>query len=240
MSIKQHKPESAAIERQFDKIVCVYDKLNRILSLGQDLHWRKKALADINLSGDIKALDLCAGTGDMALAVVNRYPQNVSSLVAVDFSHEMLKVFQHKIRSLDASFNSHIVTINADALHLPFSPEHFDLITVAFGIRNLSHLEESLLEIRRVLKPEGRLSIVELGKVSTPLVYPFWWFYINYFITGIGALLSMTQEYAYLSKSIQHFPPPAIVADMLSHAGFVNIQHRRSLFGSVNYFISQK
>jgi demethylmenaquinone methyltransferase / 2-methoxy-6-polyprenyl-1,4-benzoquinol methylase len=206
------------VQQMFDAIAGRYDLLNHILSMGIDrLWWRRTArtLRPILRRPEAVVLDLCCGTGDMAVALLKHRPSTASTapLLAVDFSHNMLMLGDRKF--IDAN----VIRIEADALHLPMLDSSTDLISSAFGFRNLSDYEAGLAELFRVLRPGGEIAILDCNKPSG-LIGAVYNVYMNQLMPQIGAMLSNRAAYAYLPASVERFPRPPRMLELIHRAGF--------------------
>lgn len=217
----------------FDKIACSYDRLNRIMSLGLDRRWRRRATKEV-VSGQWPAasvLDVACGTGDMVCNLVQRG----CTVTGVDLSEEMLAIARRKTAL--ASFQL------ADAEHLPFPDGSFDAVTCAFGVRNFVHLEKGLGEMLRVLKPGGRMVILELATPDNKLLRPFYNFYTKHIIPWLGSRIADNRDaYTYLPDSITRFPKGDAFLDIIQHSTF-SIQHschRRLTFGVCRLYTINK
>lgn len=224
MSTQSTKKSTGAIEsaegvqKMFDSIAGRYDLLNHILSFGIDrLWWRRTArvLRTILSRPEAVVLDLCCGTGDMTLALLEQRPSTPSTapLLAVDFSHNMLQLGHSKF------INNNILRIEADALHLPIYSGELDLISSAFGFRNLADYEAGLGEMFRVLRPGGEIAILECNKPGG-VVGAVYNVYMNHVMPRIGAMLSNRAAYAYLPASVERFPRPPQMLELIHKAGF--------------------
>lgn len=197
---------SADVQQMFNAIANRYDVMNHVLSAGIDrLWWWRAARAVRTVLADPSAqiVDLCCGTGDMTLALLKRRPSTSSTapLLAVDFSHEMLTRGQ-------AKFNGkNIIAVECDALHLPLPQGNVDLISSAFGFRNLSSYEDGLAELFRVLRPGGQIAILECNQPAG-LVGALYNLYFKKILPRIGALFSNAEAYSYLPASVERFPRP--------------------------------
>lgn len=205
------------VARTFDTIAPRYDRLNRVLSLGLDTGWRRHALQLFTDKPPARLLDVATGTGDFALLAARVLPQ--SAIVGIDLSEGMLATGRRKVAA--AGLESRITLQAGDAQSLPFSDGGFDAATVAFGVRNFESLAEGLAEIGRVLKPGGRIVILEL---SSPHAFPLRQMhrlYLRRWIPLMGRLLTgHAREYAYLPASIEQVPQDDAMLGLLSRAGF--------------------
>jgi demethylmenaquinone methyltransferase / 2-methoxy-6-polyprenyl-1,4-benzoquinol methylase len=200
------------VRRMFDRIAPVYDAMNRLMTAGLDQRWRRAAAAAVVQPGD-RVLDTCCGTGDLALAAAGAGGR-VSGL---DFSAPMLERARRK--------SSEIEWIEGDALALPFEENVFDAATVGFGVRNLADLERGLRELRRVLRPGGRVAILEITRPQG-LLAPFYRFWFDRVIPVAGKVLPGGSAYSYLPASVRRFPEPRGLAKLMDEAGFDRIRWR--------------
>lgn len=210
---------AASVQTMFDAIASRYDVLNHILSGGIDLFWwwrAARALRPLLIPPDAAVLDLCCGTGDMALALLKHRPSTSSTapILAVDFSHGMLSRGYHKFN------RKNILAIEADALHLPVGASSQNLISAAFGFRNLASYSEGLEELYRVLKPGGQFAILECNQPDG-IVGALYNLYFKRILPRLGGLLSDRAAYTYLPTSVERFPRPKRMLQMIRAAGFV-------------------
>jgi len=204
-------PEASAVRRMFEGVAPNYDLLNRVLSLGVDRSWRRAVVAGLTLDGESPILDLCCGTGDLAIELAQH-----ADVVACDFTWNMLT--RAKAKCLESGAPVELAA--ADTLSLPFADGVFAAATVVFGIRNLSDIDRGLEEIRRVLRPGGTLSVLEFSHPRGWLRHPYG-LYLNVVLPRMGALLSRRGEaYRYLAESITGFPEPETLVEILVTAGF--------------------
>jgi demethylmenaquinone methyltransferase/2-methoxy-6-polyprenyl-1,4-benzoquinol methylase len=210
---------AASVQSLFNSIAPTYDRLNHLLSLGLDRRWWRRTahvLRDVLALPDAKVLDLCCGTGDMTRALLQLRPANAEPLTGLDFSSEMLAIAHSKFPS------ANIRWVEGDAMHLPFPDASFDLITAAFGFRNLTNYAEGLRELHRVLKPNGQLGILECNQPSglRGLGYNF---YLHGVLPLVGGIVSgQFEAYRYLPASIARFPRAPQMLTMLHEAGYTD------------------
>lgn len=208
----------------FDTIARTYDRLNRLMTLGLDRRWRKRALRGIQ--GNV--LDVACGTGDMAVELLRQG----CSVTGVDLSKEMMAIAKQK--------SSSATYIVADAEHLPFGDASFDAVTCAFGVRNFVHLEQGLKEMLRVLKPGGRMVILELATPDSPIIRPFYNLYTRRIIPWLGQRLAGSRAaYTYLPQSIERFPKGHDFLRIVEQMGARGAE-RRFTFGVCRMYVINK
>ncbi len=208
------------VRRMFASIVGRYDLLNRLLSLRRDVYWRRVAVAlgEVPRGGDV--LDLCAGTGDVALEIVRQ--GSGARVIAVDNCEPMLIRGLHKAKRANAADQIRFAV--APAEELPFADATFDRAFVAFGVRNIADRRRGLREMARVLKPDGRAIILEFSTPSSPLFGPLYRFYSHRILPWIGGLLSGNRAaYEYLPASVDGFPSPEGLQALMEDAGFIDV-----------------
>jgi demethylmenaquinone methyltransferase / 2-methoxy-6-polyprenyl-1,4-benzoquinol methylase len=242
-----HDADSAAraVREMFTSIAPRYDLLNHVLSLNIDrLWWRRtaKTFEHILSQPDARVLDLCCGTGDMTFALGKQARSHCPQLVGADFSHAMLQRANAKSRN-GSSRNPHMQTplwIEADALRLPFPDEHFELVTSAFGFRNLADYDSGLREIARVLRPGGEYGILDFSEPKGPfgIVYRI---YFKQILPRIGTMISGVRgPYSYLPNSVQRFPQPEEMLARMSAAGFREASWTPYTFGIAGLYRGKK
>jgi demethylmenaquinone methyltransferase/2-methoxy-6-polyprenyl-1,4-benzoquinol methylase len=203
----------------FDRIAPVYDAMNRTMTAGLDGRWRRVTAHAVVRPGD-EVLDACCGTGDLAIADA-RAGGRVTGL---DFSERMLERARRKAPEL--------TWVSGDVLALPFDDASFDSATVGFGVRNVEDLARALAELRRVLRPAGRLAILEITRPAG-LLAPFYRLWFDGFVPLLGRVLPGGSAYSYLPASVRRFPGPTELAALIAAAGFVNVRHRTFAGGIV-------
>ena len=208
--------ESRHVRRMFDGIARRYDFLNHLLSLNRDRAWRRRAAREAVADAPALILDLCGGTGDLALAVAEAAPARV---ICCDFSHEMLSRAEPKFAR--RGLHPRCRTVEADGLRLPFGDACFDAVTVGFGVRNFQDMDAGLRQIRRVLRPGGRLVILEFSQPERGAFGRLYRTYLSWLLPRIGDSVAGRQgPYAYLAQTIAGFPDPPALAGRIRDAGF--------------------
>lgn len=212
----------------FDDIAGKYDFLNRFLSAGIDISWRKKALKELLAMQPKKMLDVATGTADVAI-MASKILQP-SQIIGIDISDGMLNIGREKIKQ--AGLGQLITLENGDSEAINYPDHSFDAVTVAFGVRNFQHLEKGLSEINRVLKPGGKIVVLEFSRPKVPLVKSIYDLYMRVVTPGLGKLFSKNKDaYAYLDASIRKFPEGKDFIDVLNKVGFNNSYCNKLSFG---------
>ena len=230
------KTKKQEVAMMFNNISPRYDLLNRVLSLGIDKLWRKKAVKILKRSQPEKILDIATGTGDFAIECLNADP---ISITGIDISTGMLDVGKKKITKL--GYDHKIQLIEGDAESMPFTNNNFDAATVAFGVRNFEDLNKGLNEILRVLTPGGMIMILEFSKPSRFPFKQIYWFYFKYVLPLIGKIVSKdTSAYDYLPQSVQTFPHSTEFLLILKKCGFVQNTQKELTFGVATIYTGIK
>jgi demethylmenaquinone methyltransferase/2-methoxy-6-polyprenyl-1,4-benzoquinol methylase len=204
----------------FDRIAGRYDLLNSVMTAGLHHRWRQRAADRAELGGGDAALDVCCGTGDLALELAGRVSPS-GHVVGCDFSEPMLDLAREKAARHDATG---VRFEWADALRLPYDDGRFDAVTVGFGVRNLSDLDAGLGEMRRVLRPGGRLVILEITQPTRPPLSTFYSLWFDRAVPVLGALAGDPEAYSYLPESVRSFPSPRGLAEKLDMAGLERVR----------------
>jgi demethylmenaquinone methyltransferase / 2-methoxy-6-polyprenyl-1,4-benzoquinol methylase len=215
----------------FGGIARRYDLLNHLLSLNLDATWRRRAAVEAGHERSSRMLDLCGGTGDLSVALARR-DEPPSLVVCCDFSHPMLALAGPKFARKGVS--DRCVTVEGDALRLPFRDGSFDAVTIAFGVRNLADMRAGFKEILRVLAPGGRLVVLEFSRPIGPLLSRLYGFYLKAVVPRLGDGASGRRgAYVYLARTIGEFPAPDLLAGMIRETGFAAVGWRPLTFGIV-------
>ena len=224
------------VTQMFDTISENYDGLNRVISFGIDIKWRKRVVAILKKKNPEILLDIATGTGDLAINLVQT---GARKIIGLDISPGMLEVGKKKV--LEKHMEKTIEMIEGDSENLPFEDNMFDAVTVAFGVRNFETLEKGLSEIHRVLKPSGTFVVLE---TSVPTKTPYkqgYHFYTKYILPRIGKLFSKDDSaYAYLSESASVFPHGENFNNILRKIGFIDVANKPQTFGVASIYVATK
>jgi demethylmenaquinone methyltransferase / 2-methoxy-6-polyprenyl-1,4-benzoquinol methylase len=227
----------ARIAAMFDAIAPRYDLLNHLLSVGLDRRWRARAVDELSLETGARVLDLCTGTGDLAVAAVRR--GTASSVVGVDFAGEMLKRARRKV--IGRELARAITLVRGDATAIPLRNASCDATTIGFGIRNVADPAAALAEIARVLRPGGRLAILEFGQPRIPGIRTMYAWYFRYLLPLVGRLVSRHRSaYSYLPASVGTFPPPPEFVRLIAAAGFSRVRTVPLTLGIVYLYVADR
>jgi demethylmenaquinone methyltransferase/2-methoxy-6-polyprenyl-1,4-benzoquinol methylase len=197
----------------FDRIAPVYDAMNRVMTAGLDQRWRRETVRAVVRPAD-RVLDACCGTGDLAVAALKA---GAGEVVGLDFSPRMLERARAK--------QQRVTWLEGDVMAMPFADADFDSATVGFGVRNVSDLSAALVELRRVLKPGGRLGILEIT-TPTGILAPFYRLWFDRIVPLLGKLLKGGSAYTYLPASVRRFPGPDELAQLMRDTGFEQVAYR--------------
>ncbi|HWR14528.1 MAG TPA: class I SAM-dependent methyltransferase [Terriglobales bacterium] len=228
---------SRAVREMFTSIAHRYDLLNHVLSLNTDRYWwwrASRTFRQILVRSDSRILDLCCGTGDMTFALSRRSGGRAAEIIGADFSHAMLQ------RAVVKSQGTKLRWVEADALQLPLPGDHFDLVTSAFGFRNLADYNAGLCEIYRVLRNNGEIGILDFGE-PRGLLGKLYRFYFRSVLPKIGTLISGVRgPYAYLPASVARFPAPEEMLERMRQAGFRDVSWTPYTFGIAGLYRGRK
>jgi demethylmenaquinone methyltransferase / 2-methoxy-6-polyprenyl-1,4-benzoquinol methylase len=230
-------PKKEQVALMFDQIAPKYDFLNRFLSAGIDISWRKKALSLLKKKNPETILDVATGTAD--LAIMASKILTPKKIVGIDISEGMLSFGRQKIVAQGLSTIIELQSGDSEAIH--FQDESFDAVTVSFGVRNFQNLEKGIGEIFRVLKKNGTLVVLEFSKPKLPLVKQFYGLYMNVVTPGMGGLFSNNRNaYQYLNDSVQKFPEGKAFQSVLEKAGFQKTNIKTLSFGICTIYTGEK
>jgi demethylmenaquinone methyltransferase/2-methoxy-6-polyprenyl-1,4-benzoquinol methylase len=220
----------------FDRIAHRYDMLNRVLSLGLDQRWRNRAIDGLDLGQAEHVLDVATGTCDLAILLARRFP--MLRVTGLDGSESMLAVGREKVAR--AGVAPRVTLVAGDAQALPFDDAVFDAVTMAFGIRNVPDRTRALGEIARVLRPRGRMAILELSEPRRGLLGPAARFHLHTVVPFVGGLLSGAPEYRYLQRSIAAFPAAEAFAATIGEVGMQVDSVIPLTFGVATLFVASR
>ncbi len=232
-------PKKEKIQQMFDGIAADYDRLNHIMSLGIDRSWRRRAIREIvDTDRDLDILDIACGTGDFSIAIARKMPSG-SHVTGLDISEGMLAVMREKLEA--EGLEGRVSVGQGDCEAMGFGDARFDRAAIAFGIRNFEHREKALKEILRVLKPGGKLVILELSVPSNPVIR---WFYKLYF-TGIlpvigGKVSGDKAAYRYLPASVLQFPGKKEWMETMRTCGYAGVRHKAFTLGICRMYVGVK
>ncbi|MFZ4402839.1 MAG: bifunctional demethylmenaquinone methyltransferase/2-methoxy-6-polyprenyl-1,4-benzoquinol methylase UbiE [Pseudobdellovibrionaceae bacterium] len=233
---KYQGPEAEKIRSMFDQVAPGYDKANSILSLGIHHLWKQKLVRWSQARPGQKVLDCATGTGDLALAF-KQVVGPTGQVIGSDFSAEMLKTAPQKALEKNLQIQFEI----ADAINLPYESQTFDIVSISFGIRNVSDPVKALAEMHRVLKPKGTLMVLEFGQMKTPVLSKLYNFYSRRILPQIGGWITGKKEaYNYLQTSSAQFPDEKDFQKLLTQAGFLSSEYKTLSFGIAYLYKAHK
>lgn len=231
------RPKGAQVEEMFDNIAPAYDFMNRAMTLGIDRSWRRKVVGTAAAAAPRAVLDVATGTGDLALQLARAIPG--AAVTGIDLSEGMLSVGRRKVE--EAGLAGRITLQQGDCLNLPFPDGSFDVVTVAFGVRNFEHLDRGYAEMARVLRKGGTLIILELSVPSSPLVKPFYNIYTKGIIPLLGRMVSSdSRAYSYLPESIAAMPQGEKMLALMEGAGLTGCVLRPLTLGVSSIYTGLK
>jgi demethylmenaquinone methyltransferase/2-methoxy-6-polyprenyl-1,4-benzoquinol methylase len=220
--------EPGEVQRMFDRIAGPYDMMNRVMTAGLDRRWRELAAEATGLGNGANALDVCCGTGDLAIALA-RVVGRGGQVTGLDFSSEMLERARRKPRQDGAA---EISWVQGDATAMPFADNSFSAVTIGFGLRNLPDPEAGLHELARVVRPGGKVVVLEITQPPSGPMKPFYGVWFNRVVPAIGKVLD-NSAYSYLPASVRRFPPPDELGRMFWRAGLRDVRYRLLASGIV-------
>ncbi len=214
---------AAYVQTMFTKIAKRYDLMNRLMTGGQDIRWRKQVIKLARMNNNASLLDLGTGTGDLAREALTQFPQ--AKITATDFTHEMMRVGKQ---------NGALNFSTADALHLPFNDSSFDAVISGFLMRNVINLNQALDEQYRALKNGGRIVILDTTRPKKNILSPFIWIHMHVIIPTLGGLLTgVSEAYRYLPETTEGFVTAEDLAERMKKSGFKNVNFQRLMFGTI-------
>ena len=230
------------VEEMFDSIAPAYDFMNTAMTFGLHKRWLKKALKALKDELDSpRIIDLATGTGEVAFKIAERYPN--AEITGVDLSEGMLRIAREKMQKdpRKSSLSSRMTFESGDCLDLKYQDKAFDILTIAYGVRNFENLQKGFREFFRILKPGGKCLIIELSRPENPVVRIGYDIYSRGIIPIIGRMVSKDRRaYRYLPESIAAMPPRKRIAEMLGEAGFKEVRFKSLTLGVVTYYIAEK
>ena len=225
------------VRGMFNDIAPTYDRLNHILSFDIDKLWRRRVVRIVRRLGAKQIMDMATGTGDLAIALARNI--DGSTIYGADFSSEMLAVAKQKIAQLCLSERISLTECNAE--NIPFADEMFDAATVAFGVRNFEHQKEALTEIKRTIRKNGNLIVLEFSNPKCAFVRWCYRLYSHYILPAIGRLVSKhATAYTYLPESIDQFASPEAFTALLKEVGFDRVERKSQSMGIAHIYIAHK
>ncbi len=234
------------IRRMFGEISGRYDFMNHVLSGGTDFYWRWRTVRRVAPNGDAPILDVCSGTGDLAIAYWKKARGQVR-VVGTDFTHEMLVIANQKASKLPAIATDKqppptLSFLEADTQHLPFADDQFQIVSVAFGLRNVASTLDGLKEMTRVCRPGGRVTVLEFSMPTNRIFGAVYRWYFRNVLPRIGQLLSRNNEaaYNYLPQSVSQFPQGDELAGMMREAGLIETSWTPLTFGIATLYVGTK
>ncbi len=221
----------------FDKIAPRYDFLNHLLSLGIDRRWRKHTVKSLGDANPSFILDVATGTGDLAIALHRHFPG--ARVTGIDLSDPMIRLAHKKI--LRKGLEKFIEVLVGDGEELPFDNNSFDIVSVAFGVRNFEHLDQGLKEMYRVLKPGGQIRILEFSTPRQGIFQRIFTFYFRHILPRVGKWISGdARAYTYLPESVAAFPERDSLTARMGQAGFKNCQWKELTYGTCCLYLAEK
>lgn len=227
------------VRRMFGEIAPNYDRMNHLLSMNIDRYWRWRTVRLARPEGPDPILDLCTGTGDLAFAF-HKHTRGRTPVVAADFCREMLEIGGEKKQR--AGINGQVSFVEADAQELPFADDRFQIVSVAFGLRNVADTDLGLREMTRVCRPGGRVAVLEFSMPRFPPVRWVYGFYFRHILPRVGQMLARNKEeaYKYLPESVGEFPSGQALADRLTAAGLRDVRMYPLTLGVATLYLGIK
>jgi len=233
-TLPKTEEKSVYVEQMFNKIAQKYDLFNDIITFGMHHQWKRFVARQTDLHDEQSCLDLCCGTGDIAREVLRQYPS--SKVTGLDFSEEMLNIAESKNTSeIDVKY------MPGDAMNIPFRDAEFNAVTIGYGMRNVQDINHFLQEILRVLKPEGVLVSLDVGKVSLPILSELNHFYFFHIVPLVGKLLMPGEKiFQYLPESSLEYPNQESLKNLMIETGFEKVGFRNLVFGASTVHMAHK
>ena len=236
--VRKDAPERRDVWKMFDRVAHRYDLLNRTLSFGQDVRWRRKLSRLLPDRTDLAVLDLATGTGDLLISLYNESGR-VASGVGLDMAGKMLQIAQTKL--VERMIDDRLALIRADACRIPLREASFDAVTIAFGIRNVVDVPLALKEMYRILNPGGRCLILEFSLPTNSFIRWSYLLYFRHILPRIGSIISGDNyAYRYLNETAETFPYGREFCRLMEEAGFENIREHRLTFGVATIYEGNK
>lgn len=235
--MRQRRPGEAGADgsgAMFDRIAARYDLLNRLISMGADRAWRRRLVASLGSVDDGVVLDVATGTADVAIAVARTYPR--CKVVGLDPSEGMLQVGRRKVAA--RGLGGRIELLRGDAQHLPLQDGRVAASCIAFGIRNVPDRGQSLREMARVTRRHGRVAVLELGRPDYGILAPIACLHVRHVVPQLGAWLSGDEEYRYLQRSVDAFPPAHQFAELMQRSGLRMERTEPLTWGAAKLFVA--
>lgn len=236
MTLTNHHSEKE-VNQMFSRVAGKYDLMNNVISLGTQKHWRAELFKQVKVKRGMDCLDLCCGTGDLTISL-SRQTGPSGRVIGLDFNQKMLAIADKKIHQLDLSKD--IELVQADAMHLPFSNNTFDVVTIGFGLRNVPDARQVLMEIYRVLKQGGQFGCLEMSQPTNPVIKLGWKTYFKLFPQFARVFGADVKDYQYLKETAQNFIPANKLLKMMQEVGFSNCSYQKLNWGAGALHIGHK
>ncbi|MCH5462402.1 demethylmenaquinone methyltransferase [Lactobacillus sp. LC28-10] len=236
MSLTNQTPEPQ-VQSLFKRVAGNYDRMNNLISLGTHKHWRKVAMEKLAIKPGSFVLDLCCGTGDWTIALAKAVGPS-GQVIGLDFSEEMLAVAKTKVAA--AGMNDRVTLVQGDAMALPYDNDHFDVVTIGFGLRNVPDANQVLREMHRVVRPGGQVGSLETSHPTQPLVKLGWQVYFKLIPMMTKLAVHNYEDYVYLEKTAAEFVDAKTLAKMYANAGFEKIDYQTFDMGAAAFHSARK
>lgn len=227
------------VQTMFGEIAPKYDRMNHLLSLNVDRYWRWRTVRSVRPQGDAPILDVCTGTGDLAFAFYKK-TRGQAPIVGADFCREMLDVGERKKQR--AGINGQVTFVEADAQRLPFDDDHFQIVSVAFGLRNIADTDQGLREMTRVCRPGGRVAVLEFSLPRWQPMKAMYGWYFRHILPRVGQWFAKNKQdaYKYLPDSVGEFPAGKELVQRMRDAGLADVKYRSLTFGVATLYVGVK